>query len=211
MFRQNLIAFYDNSDPRGTNFYSTWANKYVSITGTCKGITATFTAIIADTCANSDCNNCCAKNSHPKTGYLIDMEYYTAMRYFGTGEYAAGGQFHNVSFSFSLGQEPAIPNCGAGIGGCSGPNQCCSSDGYCGYTDDYCGKGCQNAYGNCGTRSPSPAPTFTPTKLSPSPTINTIPSNPTRAPTRTPTRWQSKAPTLLSPSRWPSRSPTAKK
>eukprot|EP01084_Bolivina_argentea_P015004 28059_1 len=79
-FVQNtdITAFYDNSDPTGSNFLSRYGGKYVTLSK--NGIT--FTALIADTCGNSDCNNCCAANSSPE-GYLVDLEYYTAQRYFG--------------------------------------------------------------------------------------------------------------------------------
>jgi hypothetical protein len=74
----NLVAFYDNSDPKGTHFNSKYGGKKIKVTHGSKS----FTALIADTCGNSDCNNCCTKNSKP-SGYLLDMEYYTVMRNFG--------------------------------------------------------------------------------------------------------------------------------
>lgn len=143
----NLIAFYDNSDPTGLNFFTKWANKYITIKGTCNGVTKTFTALIADTCGNSDCGNCCARNSNPTTGYLIDMEYYTAMRQFGTTDCADA--VHTLDFTFALNQAPAIPNCGTEFGPCNGPQLCCSAGGYCGQSTSYCGAGCQSSYGYC--------------------------------------------------------------
>lgn len=144
-----MIAFYDNSDPTGTNFFSKWANKYIDITGSCNGVTKTFRAVIADTCGNSDCNNCCAKNSNPMTGYLIDMEYYTLMRIFGTT--ACTDYQKTFSFSIDMNQPPAIKNCGAGLDSCNGKFQCCSADGYCGGTSSFCSTGCQQGYGYCWT------------------------------------------------------------
>ena len=146
-----MIAFYDNNDPNGANFQSTWANKLVTITGTCNGVTKTFTAVIADTCGNSDCNNCCARNSHPTTGYLIDMEYYTAMRQFGTTNCADGA--HSLTFEFDFTQPLAMVNCGEGIGSCNGAQRCCSAEGYCETTASACGSGCQKSYGYCANNS----------------------------------------------------------
>ena len=144
----NLIAFFDNSDPTGANYYRRYANKYITITGTCNGVTSTFQALIADTCGNSDCNGCCSRNSNPTTGYLIDMEYYTILRQFGTVECADAIQ--TVSFSFDPNQEPAIVNCGGSIGTCNGPQFCCSAEGFCGTDSESCGEGCQSAFGYCG-------------------------------------------------------------
>lgn len=142
-----MVAFYDNNDPNGTNFYKKYGNKYITITGTCNNITTTFQAIIADTCGNSDCNNCCAKNSDPTTGFLIDMEYYTVMRNFGTT--ACADVVHKLQFSVDVTQPPVYANCGAGFGGCGDTTQCCSADGYCGTDVNYCGVGCQKDYGPC--------------------------------------------------------------
>ena len=79
----NLIAFYDNSDPKGINFHKYYANKTIEINKEYNGKYYKFNATIADTCGNSDCNDCCRINSQP-TGYLIDMEYYTVMNNFQT-------------------------------------------------------------------------------------------------------------------------------
>lgn len=145
--RTDLIAFYDNSDPNGLNFHRHWGNKKIIITGTCQGITKTFQAVIADTCANQDCNNCCANNSHPITGYLIDIEYYTLIRHFNTSNCP---EIRNqLSFTIDFTQLPAISNCGPTLGPCYGEGECCSSDGYCSYQGNACGKGCQNDYGYC--------------------------------------------------------------
>ena len=81
----DLVAFYDNSNPSGSNFNSKYGGKTITLT---KG-SVSFTAVIADTCGNQDCNNCCAKNSQP-SGYLLDMEYYTLIRHFGSTGAASG-------------------------------------------------------------------------------------------------------------------------
>lgn len=87
----NLVAFYDDSDPKGLHWSAHYANKTIELTKEYNGVTVIFNATIVDTCGNQDCNNCCSKNSDKKTGYLVDMEYYTVMRNFGTTD-AAGGK-----------------------------------------------------------------------------------------------------------------------
>jgi hypothetical protein len=144
-----MISFYDNSDPNGDNFYSRWGNKYITISGTCNGVTKSFTALIADTCGNSDCDGCCSTNADPTTGYLIDMEYNTAIRHFGSIECADVA--HTLSFTFEEEQPLAITNCGTGIGSCTSPQTCCSADNKCGSGADFCEElnGCQSTYGVC--------------------------------------------------------------
>jgi hypothetical protein len=96
----DLISFYDNSNPSGSQFNARYGNRNITITGTCNGVTKTFTGLIADTCGNNDCNGCCANGDHPITGYLVDMEYYTVMRHFGTTDCADAE--HNVQFTINL-------------------------------------------------------------------------------------------------------------
>ena len=140
-----MIAFYDNSDPLGNQFYTKYANKMISVTATCNGVTKTFSALIADTCGNGDCASCCARNSDPDTGFLVDMDYYTVINNFGTESCAHGF----VQFSIDLNQAPVEKNCGPGIGFCNGL-RCCGPDGICGSGPDYCSAAnCQVGYGFC--------------------------------------------------------------
>lgn len=80
----NIVAFYDDSDPSGKSFMSKYGGKQIRIRKNGKE----FNAIIADTCGNADCNNCCHKNS--KGGFLLDMEYWTVMKNFGTTNVVGG-------------------------------------------------------------------------------------------------------------------------
>jgi hypothetical protein len=73
----DLVAFYDDSDPTGSNFDQRYGGKTIHLRWEGK----TFDAIIADTCGNQDCNNCCSRNS--KHGFLVDMEFWTAERELG--------------------------------------------------------------------------------------------------------------------------------
>jgi hypothetical protein len=146
-YSTNIIAFYDNSDPVLSHFYPKYGNKYITITGTCLGLTKTFNALIADTCGNQDCSGCCARNANPTTGFLIDMEYHTVLRNFGTT--LCADVHTQLRFTIDLNQPLAIENCGSKVGTCNNPQACCSKDNYCGYGLAFCGAGCQSAYGPC--------------------------------------------------------------
>ncbi|RNA15448.1 fibroblast growth factor receptor-like [Brachionus plicatilis] len=84
----NIISFFDSSDPNGVN----WATKYARKTIRLKKNGKTFTAIIADTCGDHDCNGCCTKNA--QNGFLVDMEYYTVLKNLGNLNAATG----NIEF-----------------------------------------------------------------------------------------------------------------
>lgn len=89
----NLVAFYDDSDRTGHNWYDTYALRTILLKKEYNGKMYIFNATIGDTCGNRDCSNCCERNSRP-TGFLVDMEYYTVMNNFGTTD-AVGG---SISF-----------------------------------------------------------------------------------------------------------------
>jgi hypothetical protein len=93
----NLVAFYDDSDPSGKQYSVHYASHNITIDATCGGKQYHFTALIADTCGNQDCNGCCSRNSNQQTGYLIDIEYYTAMNVFGTTDCVSGNMNFTVS------------------------------------------------------------------------------------------------------------------
>jgi len=86
----NLVSFYDDSDPHGLLWRSRYANKAIQITKAYNGMTRIFNATIVDTCSNLDCNNCCSKNARASGGFLLNMEYYTVVRHFGTTDAASG-------------------------------------------------------------------------------------------------------------------------
>jgi hypothetical protein len=65
---------------------SKYGNKNIKL----KALGVEFTALIADTCGNDDCDDCCAKNSKAGGGYLVDTEYWTVMRHFGTTDKVDG-------------------------------------------------------------------------------------------------------------------------
>jgi hypothetical protein len=80
----NLVAFYDDSDPTGKDFHKNYGGKSIHL----KKNDKTFDAVIADTCGNKDCNNCCTMNS--KHGFLVDMEFWTAQNQLGSADNADG-------------------------------------------------------------------------------------------------------------------------
>ena len=83
----DIISFF--SVDGGWN--SKYKDKKVQLT---KG-SVSFTAIVKDTCGDSDCGGCCTKNAG-KYGYLVDMEYFTVKRHFGSTSAADG----TISFKF---------------------------------------------------------------------------------------------------------------
>ena len=94
-----MIAFFDSANPDE----SYWINNYKDKTVTITWNDVTFNATIKDTCGDSDCNGCCTKNAKP-TGYLIDMEYYTVLRNFGSTDPAEG------AIQFTILDTQAQPN-----------------------------------------------------------------------------------------------------
>lgn len=52
----DIVAFYDNSDPKGSNFNKRYGGKTIKL----RFNGNEFSAQIADTCGNQDCDNCCA-------------------------------------------------------------------------------------------------------------------------------------------------------
>ena len=79
----NIVAFYDSSDPDGLYWSEVYANKTIELSKTYNGQQYVFNATILDNCVNSDCDDCCIHDSS-STGYLLVMEYYTVMRNFGS-------------------------------------------------------------------------------------------------------------------------------
>jgi hypothetical protein len=77
----NIISFFSIN---GDN--ASFGNKTMRLSAAGK----TVEALVADTCADSDCNDCCSRNAEA-SGYLVDMEYWTVMNNFGDIS-AADGQ-----------------------------------------------------------------------------------------------------------------------
>eukprot|EP01104_Vermistella_antarctica_P000552 TRINITY_DN10705_c0_g1_i1.p1 TRINITY_DN10705_c0_g1~~TRINITY_DN10705_c0_g1_i1.p1 ORF type:complete len:439 (-),score=120.94 TRINITY_DN10705_c0_g1_i1:50-1366(-) len=82
----NIVAFYDNADPDGEFYQEKYAGRMIRLT---QG-DVTFDAIIGDTCGNSDCDGCCAKNADQDTGFLVDLEVNTMINNFGADAEVSG-------------------------------------------------------------------------------------------------------------------------
>ena len=66
----NMVAFYDSSDPDGLYWAEAYANKTIEVSKTFNGRKYIFNATILDNCVNSDCDDCCIRDS-TSTGYLL--------------------------------------------------------------------------------------------------------------------------------------------
>ena len=75
----NIVAFFDAAHPTYQEWLSMYANKTIRLT---KG-EVTVDALIVDTCGDADCGGCCTENSQP-SGFLTDIEYWTAVGNFGS-------------------------------------------------------------------------------------------------------------------------------
>lgn len=78
----DLIALFDKEDSEGKIFKNDYAKKKATLTTTYKGKTIIFEAEIVDTCHDNDCSGCCTRNAGDNR-FLVDLEYFTAQRYFG--------------------------------------------------------------------------------------------------------------------------------
>eukprot|EP00486_Rosalina_sp_Unknown_P000875 CAMPEP_0201566466 /NCGR_PEP_ID=MMETSP0190_2-20130828/6253_1 /ASSEMBLY_ACC=CAM_ASM_000263 /TAXON_ID=37353 /ORGANISM="Rosalina sp." /LENGTH=221 /DNA_ID=CAMNT_0047985215 /DNA_START=19 /DNA_END=681 /DNA_ORIENTATION=+ len=97
----NLIAFFDNSDPNNNEWWNKYANKQIKLTA--NGIT--ITATIVDQCGNHDCNNCCSNNANQGGGYLVDTEYWTIFNNFGDPSTAIGNAGTEIQFEIIDGDD----------------------------------------------------------------------------------------------------------
>lgn len=49
---------------------------------------ATLDVKVLDTCDDADCDGCCTHNANKNGGHLVDLEYYTAKRFWGSSQAA---------------------------------------------------------------------------------------------------------------------------
>eukprot|EP00808_Paulinella_micropora_P025708 g58618.t1 len=101
----NIIAFYDNSDPSGSQWRTRYGGKRVRLSKSYNGRTYAWESTIVDTCGDGDCGNCCANNARA-TGYLVDIEYWSALAVFGTTDAVQG----NIEMTI-LGDTTTPPTC----------------------------------------------------------------------------------------------------
>ena len=75
----DLISFFDSADASGSSFVANYGLKNITLV---KDHTVIFNAWIVDTCGDQDCSGCCSTNAGAN-GFLVDLEYHTALRHFG--------------------------------------------------------------------------------------------------------------------------------
>ena len=92
----NIIAFFDRR-----NSFSRYAKKNVRLWKNGKSLDA----VILDTCGDADCNGCCSRNSDPSTGFLVDIEYWTALKLFNK----IGDVYGKIEFEFIDAPAPPSP------------------------------------------------------------------------------------------------------
>lgn len=79
--KSNDIAAFFETGGAGS-WKSKWANKSIQIRNPSSG--KTMNVLIADTCGDGDCGGCCTANANKNGGTLIDLEYHTAKRFWGS-------------------------------------------------------------------------------------------------------------------------------
>lgn len=84
----NIVAFYDDAHQGGSKKEaSSWwnanaKNKEIEIRHPASG--KIMKVKVMDTCGNHDCGGCCSRNAKKGGGYLLDLEGYTATRFWGS-------------------------------------------------------------------------------------------------------------------------------
>lgn len=77
--QNDIVAFFETGG--AGSWKSKWANKTITIRNPSSG--KEMDVLIADTCGDGDCGGCCTQNANKHGGTLIDLEYYTAKRFWG--------------------------------------------------------------------------------------------------------------------------------
>ena len=78
----NIVAFFQ-SGQTPESWRKDWAKKKLRLRNPATGKTMDVT--VADTCGDNDCKGCCTKNANRNGGTLIDLENFTAKRFFAPG------------------------------------------------------------------------------------------------------------------------------
>ena len=86
------------------------------------------TVKVVDTCGDNDCGGCCTANAQP-SGYLVDLEYWTAVRHFGSAAVISGQLcWQLVEGQVSPPPPPGADPCVPLWGDCTGGGGCCQGD-----------------------------------------------------------------------------------
>jgi hypothetical protein len=80
----NIISFFALNDPFIIEQYGGKNIRLTTLTASDGQAPVVFEGVIADTCADSDCNNCCTENTLDyDEEFLVDLEYWTAINNLG--------------------------------------------------------------------------------------------------------------------------------
>ncbi|ABT16651.1 hypothetical protein ATCV1_Z517R [Acanthocystis turfacea chlorella virus 1] len=88
----NIASVFNSKNGRNDNeMKKNYAGKYIWVrnkkNGNCMKVQ------IVDTCGDGDCKGCCTRNANKSnSGMLIDLEKYTAKRFYGSGYYENNGE-----------------------------------------------------------------------------------------------------------------------
>ncbi|KAL4451343.1 hypothetical protein ABPG77_009415 [Micractinium sp. CCAP 211/92] len=83
----NIASFFESPNSQNRKEWDRkWKNKTLRLRNPDTG--ATLDVKVLDTCDDADCDGCCTHNANKNGGHLVDLEYYTAKRFWGSSNAA---------------------------------------------------------------------------------------------------------------------------
>ncbi|KAL4420741.1 hypothetical protein ABPG75_010397 [Micractinium tetrahymenae] len=84
VMENNIASFFESPNSQNRKEWDRkWKNKTLRIRNPDTG--KTLDVKVLDTCDDADCDGCCTQNANKNGGHLVDLEYYTAQRFWGEG------------------------------------------------------------------------------------------------------------------------------
>lgn len=83
--KSNNIAALFEVGQTGSTWSSKWKNKKIQVKNPNTGKVMDVTVV--DTCGDGDCGGCCTANARKNGGTLVDLEYHTAARFWGSSTF----------------------------------------------------------------------------------------------------------------------------
>ncbi|KAL4420742.1 hypothetical protein ABPG75_010398 [Micractinium tetrahymenae] len=81
--KTNIVSFFESPNSQNRKGWDRkWKNKTLRIRNPDTG--KTLDVKVLDTCDDADCDGCCTQNANKNGGHLVDLEYYTAQRFWGS-------------------------------------------------------------------------------------------------------------------------------
>ncbi|KAL4451342.1 hypothetical protein ABPG77_009414 [Micractinium sp. CCAP 211/92] len=81
--KNNIVSFFEPPNSQNRKEWDRkWKNKTLRLRNPDTG--ATLDVKVLDTCDDADCDGCCTHNANKNGGHLVDLEYYTAKRFWGS-------------------------------------------------------------------------------------------------------------------------------